>query len=408
MRKYEQANQLEKDGVTASDVTSTAQKVCLLTAITLLFFGCGQILRMKHQKGDPISSSSVKLPPLNLRTAQTAVLQALSIGLPIYAALKIGGFLVAFALLLATASGVPNLMGATPAVAAQERYSRKTWTVTLIGGSTLLSFFGMNQPWDSSPLMGYLALLLSVFALSPPFPSIRRQGPIPEPGLVAESLSRQVQAGDAIQSSVVATIDAPLALVSAGSLVLLNLVTSRGLPFSAAELFYLSIPSGLFAISLISSFSSNLRSPSKVGLAASAGAAALLCSPHVQDEYLVYAARGILAAASFLASRVDDSHLRIDALSSNHSHHHHSHNHSHNSKDASAITKRLIHHSEAYPLLNSILKEKDSRSIFYFMWLAAIITPSTANSANRTQSEFRLHAGPAILRLRDRLSWSAQ
>lgn len=354
--------------MTARDVASTAQKACFLTAITLLLFGCGQIMRTNHRKGSSVSSSSVKLPPLNVKSAQSAAFQAFSIGLPIYAALKIGGFLVAFALLLATASGVPNLMDATPVVAGRERYSRKTWTIALIGGSTLLSFFGINQPWDSSPLMGYMALVLSAFVLSPPFPFIRRQGPIPEPGMVAESLAKQSQSADAIQPSVVVTLDAPLALVSGGSLTLLNLVISRGLPFSAAELFYLFIPSGLLAISLMSSFPSEFRSPNKVGLAVSTGAAALLCSPHVQDEYLVYAARGILVAASFFASRMDDSYLRIDALSHDHSNHHHSHSHSHNSKGSSAITKWLIRHSEAYPLLNSILKERDSRSIFYFMW----------------------------------------
>lgn len=315
-----------------------------------------------------MSGSSTKLPPLNKQNARSAILQAFSIGLPIYAALKVGGFIVAFALLLATASGVPSLMDATPAVTVKERYSRKILTIALLGGSTLLSFFGMNQPWDSSPLMGYMALMLSVFALSPPFPSIRRQGPIPEPGLVAESLSKQAQTASASQSSVIVTIDAPLALVSGGSLALLSIIISRGLPFGATELLYLLIPSGLFAISFVISFPSGLRSSNKVGLAASTGAAALLCSPHARDEYLVYAARGILASVSFFASRMDDSHLRIDARSHNHSHHHQSHSHSHNSKEASAITKWLIHHSEAHPLLNSILKEKDSRSIFYFMW----------------------------------------
>lgn len=357
-----------KDDVGAKSITSTGLKACLLTAITLLLFGCGHIMRMNYQKGSSMSGAAAKLPRLNMQNARSAVLQAFSIGLPIYAALKIGGFIVAFALLLATASGVPSLMDATPAAAARERYSRKILTIALLGVSTLLSFFGMNQPWDSSPLMGYMALMLSVFALSPPYPSIRQQGPIPEPGLVAESLSKQALAAGVSQSSVIVTIDAPLALVSGGFLALLSLVIARGLPVGAAELFYLSVPSGLFAISLMISFPSGLRSSNKVGLAANTGAAALLCSAHARDEYLVYAARGILAAVSFFASRMDDSHLRIDARSHNHSHHHHSHSHSHNTKEASVITKWLLHHSEAHPLFNSILKEKDSRSIFYFMW----------------------------------------
>lgn len=389
------------------DVTSTGQKACLLTAITLLLFGCGQMLRMNHRQGSSISRSPVKLPPLNLRSVQTAVLQAFSIGLPTYAALKIGGFIVAFALLLATASGVPSLMDATPAVAPKEKYSRKTLTISLIGGSTLLSYFGMNQPWDSSPLLGYMTLLLSAFALAPPFPAIRWREPITESGLVAESLSKQTQAADAIQSSVIVTMDASLALFSGGSLALLYLIISRASPFSTAELLYVITFSGLFALSLTVSVPSGLRSPDKVGLAASLGAAALLCSPHAQDEYLlVYAGRGILAAASFFASRMDDSQLRIDARSHNHSRSHHGHSHS--STETSAFTKWLIHQSEAYSLLNSILKEKDSRSIFYFMWWVATLLRSAPHFADVPQPELRIHAGSAILWLPDRLSWSAQ
>jgi zinc transporter 5/7 len=114
------------------------------------------------------------------------------------------------------------------------------------------------------------------------------------------------------------------------------------------------------------SLPSSLRSPKKTGLAICAGTAALLCSPHAQDDLLmVYAARGILATASFFASQRDDMHLHLDAHAHNHTH---SHSHSHTTSESSRVSKWLLHKSEPYPLLYSILKEKDSRSIFYFMW----------------------------------------
>jgi zinc transporter 5/7 len=304
----------------------------------------------------------MKFPTPDGTTVKAALLQIFSIGLPILAALKIGGFLVAFALLLARASGLPSLVHAGPRSATSERYSQKPFTIALLGAATLLSFLGTNPPWDSSPFFGYLALTLSVFVLSPPFPSVRRQGSIPEPGLVAEKVS------DASQSTVIVTTDAPLALVSGGSLTVIGLIISRGLPFSVSDLVYLLISAGLFAFSLMVSFPTGLRSSNKVGLVASAGAAALLCSPHIRDDFLVvYAARGVLVAGSFFASRMDDSHLRSDAHSHNHTHHH-NHSHTHSMAEPSRVTKWLVHRSEAYPLLHSILKEKDSRSIFYFMW----------------------------------------
>ncbi|KAJ6126544.1 Cation efflux protein [Penicillium sp. IBT 18751x] len=333
----------------------TGQKTIFLTAMTLLIFGFGRLARLHHQNAASMSTSSIKFPSPDGKTTKAAFLQILSIGLPIFATLEIGGFLVAFAILLAQASGLPNLVHADLRTATTERYTQKPYTIALVGTAALMSFLGMNKSWDSSPLAGYLALMLSLFVLSPPFPSIRRQGPISEPGLVTE------KASDASQTSVLVTTDAPLALVSGFSLAVLSLIVSRGLPFSIFDLIYLLASAGLLAASLMFSFPTGLRSPNKVGLAVSAGATALSCSPHIRDDLIVvYAARCVLAAASFFASRMDDSRLRPDV---------HSHSHSHSTTESSRVTKWLVHRSEAYPLLHSILKEKDSRSIFYFMCL---------------------------------------
>lgn len=358
------------DATTAAigSAEQVGSKVGLVTAITLLTFGCGQILRKNHLQGGSMSASSIKLPAASAKTAQLALQQVFSVGLPIYAALKVGGFLVAFALLLATASGLPNVINTTFQSGPSERYSRKIFTIALLVAVVLLSFVGMNQPWGSSPLMGYLALLTSVFVLPPPFPTLRRQGPIPEPGLVAESMA-QSKAADAGQSSVVVTLDTPLALITGALMSGLTLIVSRGLPLSSWELIYLLPAAVSFAMSLMIWFPSGLRSSDKVGLAVSTATAALLCSTHIKDDHLfIYAARSILAAVSFFAARMDDSHLRLDAHTHTHPHNHHHHGHSHGSTETTRVTKWLLHRSEDYPLLHSILKEKDSRSIFYFMW----------------------------------------
>lgn len=362
----------DQEDVALELTSNVGRTTCILTALTLLLYGCGQFVRLHQQR----NSSSVKVPTPNVKTAQTAILQTLSVGLPIYAALEVGGFLVSFSLLLGMASGVPKMMDEGSASVVKEKFSRKVFTIALLAVTTLLGFFGMNHAWCSRPFTGYLALMLSVFALPSPFPNLRWEGPIPEPGLVAQSMSQHGKASDANQSSVAVTIDAPLALISGGTLASINLIVSRGSLFSISELLYVFIFTGLFATSLMISSPSKLRSPDKIGLAAITGAAALLCSPDIQDEYvLAYTARGILTAMSFVASRMDDSHLRADGHAHNHSHRRrHSHSHSRSIAHSSAVTKWLIHHSEAYPLLNSILKERDSRSIFYFMWCVLFIS----------------------------------
>ncbi|KAJ5454831.1 uncharacterized protein N7458_005787 [Penicillium daleae] len=365
--------EIPEDPTTASigSLEQVGSKVGLMTAMTLLAFGCGQIVSKNYLQGGSLSTTSIKLPVPSAKTAHLALQQVFSVGLPIYAALKVGGFLVAFALLLASASGLPNLVNIVSQNGPSERYSKKVFTTALLVTVVLLSFVGMNQPWGSSPLMGYTALLTSVFVIPPPFPTLRRQGPIPEPGLVAESMAQQSKASDAGQSSVIIPTDAPLALITGASLAGLTVIFGRGLPFSTSELIYLLPAAVSFATSLMIWFPSGLRSPDKVGLAVCTATAALLCSPHIKDDFLfVYAARGILAGVSFFAARMDDSQLRLDAHSHTHArtHHHHGHS-SHGGTETLRVTKWLIHRSEDYPLLHSILKERDSRSIFYFMCL---------------------------------------
>lgn len=326
-----------------------------MTAMTLLIFGGGQILRSRS------SNHSIKFPARNTKSAQALISQIISVGMPMFAALKIGGFLVAFTLLFATASGVPTAFERDPRK--KERYTRKMLSVALLAVAVISSVVILNKPWDSSPIMGYIALLGSIFVVPPPFPSLRSNGPIPEPGLVVP----QAKSSGHDHSAVVVTTDAPLALISGASLALLTIIFNRGLAFDTSDLVYIGIPTGLFAVSLMTSQPESLRSPAKSGLAAFAGTAALLCAPHSQDDLLVvYSTRVMFAMAAFFASRRDDSHLHVDAHAHNHSH---GHSHSHVTSEATGISKWLLQKSESYPLLHSILKEKDSRSIFYFMCL---------------------------------------
>ena len=356
----------EKASITTfKGIEQAGQKACVLTAVTLLLFGVGRLARLNYQNGSSLSLA--KFPSPSAQSAQAAFLQICSIGLPIYASLKVGGFLVAFALLLATATGLPNLVASDSRMLAQERYGRKTFTIAVLAAAITLSYLGLNNAWDPWPLTGYLALLLSVFVISPPFPFLRRQGPIPEPGLVAGYRSKEDQASGSNQSAVVVTTDAPLALVSGSCLMVIAMLISGGLPFSLADSIYFLAPAGLLAAALMVSSPAGLRSSHKFGLAVSTGAASLLSSPHIRDDIvMVYAARCLLTLVSFFAARMDDKHLRVDAHSHSHTHHHH--NHSHEPTEVSVVTKWLLRRSETYPLLYSILKEKDSRSIFYFMW----------------------------------------
>ncbi|KAJ5220550.1 hypothetical protein N7468_009754 [Penicillium chermesinum] len=299
------------------------QKTGFVTALTLFIFGCSQLVRAHQQTGSSMDMSAIKFPAATVKTAQTAFLQICSVGLPIFASLKVGGFMVAYSLLLATASGVPTLVRTNLHNAAAERYKQKPFTIALLTAATMLSMLGLNKSWDSAPLMGYMALITSIFVLPPPFPSLRFQGPIPEPGLVAESLSQQRKISGTGQPAVLVTADAPLALISAISLAVVSFIVSRGVPFELSDLGYLLMSAGPFAISLMIVAPASIRSGEKLGLGVCTGAAALLSSPHIEDELVfLYAGHQVVNFAQ-----------------------------------------------RSLSLLYSILKEKDSRSIFYFMCL---------------------------------------
>lgn len=108
-----------------------------------------------------------------------------------------------------------------------------------------------------------------------------------------------------------------------------------------------------------------LRSPQKFGLLLGSAAAAVLCNIPAHTDFLItYATRSGLTLLSFFISRIKEQHPLSDVpLNQN------DHRYSHSASEPSNATKLILQYSESYPLLYSILKERDSRSIFYFMSL---------------------------------------
>ncbi|RJE26732.1 zinc transporter [Aspergillus sclerotialis] len=321
------------------------ERTGIVTAGAMVLIGCAQTVFLHG--GDP---STFAWPKLNAKSARMIFLQICAIGLPVYAAFKVGGFLVAFILLLALASGMPTIVQkASPIKASQDRLGQKKFTITLIATAIGLGFLGINTPSDRRPFLGYVALFISVFLLRPPFFGLGQPGAISVGlGLTSTEIP-SAGPGDGV-----------LNIISGIFLTFITLIFSKDFSFTALDFIYLSIVAGLIAAPLLYLRPTSMRSPRKFGLAIGAAAAALLCAPPSRDGvFIAYVGRSILAGMSFVTARFDDRHLRLTT----NSHHHHVHS------DASRITKLIIHYSEPYPLLYSILQESDSRRIFYFMSL---------------------------------------
>ncbi|KAI3088106.1 hypothetical protein CBS147353_13 [Aspergillus niger] len=339
-----------------------ASKTSMLTAVTMIVYGCGQLFRSIQRGG---SDSEVTLPRMSSSAASAALLRVSSVALPIYATLKVGGFLVACGLLLPVASGLPTVVqGYGLHSSAQSRLSQKKVTAMLLVTIIALSLWGMNATRDPHPYLGYVSLLTSVFVLRLPFsgtPSVSADlDYLTSNGAVSQKQSTKQDSGKLSSS------DSILAVLSGIILALVTVVVSGNVSLKASNMMYQLAAAGALATSLIFVSPSHLRSPQKIGLMIGVGAAALLSSPPLQEKvHLAYVARAIATAASFLAARFDDRQMRL----SQHSHTHNHHHHAHSGADATKITRLIIQYSEPYPLLYSILKESDSRRIFYFMSL---------------------------------------
>ncbi|KAL4911755.1 cation efflux family-domain-containing protein [Aspergillus aurantiobrunneus] len=332
-----------------------------LTAATLVLYGGFALVRLSQRVG---CESAMRIPRLDSTTGTSAFSQICSIALPIYATLKVGGFHVAFSLAIAIGSGLPTLIrDRTSASNEKGRQSFKKLTTALILTVIVLSFFGMNALWDSSAFLGYTALLASVFLIRPPFPAASNSSHGSGSGLGISIPGRPNGLAQTLPEPDNSSRDPMIAALSGLVLGFLTLLVTRGFSFGASDNMYLLAVAGSLAACLMYLDTSNIYSPRKIGVAVATGSAALFCSPPTRDDiYIVYILRILIATASFFAASFDDKRSGSDENA-------HNHHHAHSTSDSSQATKLILRYSEPYPLLYSILKERDSRRIFYFMSL---------------------------------------
>ena len=344
-------------------IQRAGQKALFLSSVTLILTGGWHTLKLQKEGEDISRTFKTKIDRMDGKMAKESFLQILSVALPIYATLKIGGFLVAFALSLAMASGVPAKITGKMVNSLQEHLRRRRFSAILLTTVLVLSFLGLNQTWDHRPSSGIMALLLSVFTIRPPVPE-PQQSPESVLGTPADgSLSNgSVSAQDKRSgtSRIAGPDNAVLAVLSGAVLAIVAILISLwngNFTFGIGDLFYTVFISGIVAMSYIFAPASSLQSPEKYGLVVGVGASVLLCAIRPGDShFMTYLIRICIATMSVFTSRYDDWQLRV------------SHEHGHSHQGYSKVTELVLSYSEPYTLLYSIVKERDSRRIFYFMW----------------------------------------
>lgn len=374
-----------------------------LTSGILLVLGLVGRIHASHSSLDRrkktlgVAGDTERKPTKILSTQNTKriVGRMLSVGLPFYASLKLGGGRSGLAMLIAGAGGLLSSNGPKGDLSRLKGWKRlitaRKWTLIALVVGIIWDILGFTSRQESTAVaFGYIALALSFFVFQPPFSqSTTKSSPINAPSPISAASTSAVPAtpwehtsSATVSSSSLAqlsplistTQDTNLTLVTGVLSFLFAVFTSM---FSASAIhsgntlqwawFALAIGGG--AGSLVVAQPAALNKNPKFSFLI--GSALSLFMPNVfSSAWTLRAFQTILLGLSYIGVQIDRS-SNIFSGSSKHNHHHHVHDHDqhpgHRELNPSKLTAVLLNLSQRWPLLHSILAEKDSRRIFYFM-----------------------------------------
>ena len=394
------------DGLPLSSLTAPEVPVLLdistLTSLTLVLVGLrGKIGIMSATGLDKRKKSLTGMEEVQktqwIHMARRIAARFLTVGLPFYATSKLGGARVALVMLIALASNIMTIEGETTDLTRAKGWSRlltqRRWTLV----SILLQFASDLTGFTNSSavveiVLGYITLGMTVFVLPPCFMSSR-----PKVSVVTST----APASESKTSAVLATPweeppqleDKPSKLPRLSPMISspedVNLTFYSGLVLGVLSIivFIFSGSSAgtmseyWLAWSLLSTFATalvlttadprSLQGNKKFGLVfgslLSSFALTMLCS----EAWSSLAYQSLFVGLSFAATKFDTHKaFSISSHSDHHQHHHHQPMKLNIPEHAqmSRLSEFVILHVPHWPLLHSILAEKDSRRIFYFMW----------------------------------------
>jgi zinc transporter 5/7 len=351
-------------------------EACQLASGTLLLVGILAKLRASERTMDRRKDSGPSRHAhiaLDISTLQALVLRTMSVGLPFYAAMKLGGMRTGLVLLVSIAANLTCLDSALrPSMSQwiQQAVSKKL-TLAAILLSAISDFAGFTIHTSFSDLLlGYLALAVTVVYLNPPLPTAN----------TSSSSSARVGSTGAWRSVswnvsplTCSKGDVNLTLISGGLLSLITIIASilMGHPPSL-------VPSsiGLSTLSIASATAANvlaqpaaLRSSTKAGLGLGClltASCAFLFSPSLWPGTICNGGLSALAFAGVMFDTLTSS--SRDDHSHDHAHNVKTHHHHHDDTQYSPFTRLVLSKCEPGSLVHSIIIEKDSRRICYFTW----------------------------------------
>ena len=318
----------------------------------------------------------------------------LSVGLPFYATYRLGATRVSLVMLLGLASNIiaidNEVTDLTKAQGWKRLLSHRQWTLSSIvlqlfcDLSGLISKSGAVNLW-----LGYTALALSILVLPPSFPSSRPKFSVSTSSAPASeskasaaiSAPWETPRKDGLRSpqthmlSPMTSSPQDVNLTLWSGLVLLAFSIIANLLFIDSEALSLNhlswniLPGFAAAVVMTVTEPKSLRSNKGLGLVLGSLTSNLILTLLGGASWSSFTYQGIFVGISFVALKYD-----IHRAFSLNSHSNHQHRHQPpkvqitEHGQMSRFSATLIKNIPQWPLLHSILVEKDSRRIFYFMW----------------------------------------
>ncbi|KAI9782425.1 MAG: putative zinc transporter msc2 [Peltula sp. TS41687] len=331
----------------------------------------------------------------NFESARSVLARGLGVGLPLYSTLKLGGSRVAIVLL--TMSALPSTNDDYRDISVMEGWKRflimrKATVASLVLGIACDAMLIVEKTDLKAVALGYLTLAISVLVFQPPFPSISRISPVSKSQSFSGPLASAVKS---IRGDTPSFTETPATQVSKSPLIttpddlkhtlmtgiilgVMCIMSTLLLPHLAVDTYLVRWPVLLLAVAFLAGMlllvqPSILQTQRKIGLALGLSSTVLYISTSPKSTWKYGAIQASVGLASYLAVAYDTntvfkwprrkSHghekaLKFTVLEAGHGH-----------TKQSWFTRSLLGHTQRWPLLHSILAERDSRRIFYFMCL---------------------------------------
>ncbi|KAL9577833.1 MAG: hypothetical protein Q9212_006113, partial [Teloschistes hypoglaucus] len=318
------------------------------------------------------------------------------VALPIYAAISLGGARVALVLLMAIFTKILTLEDQGTALSDVRGWKQlvqyRRWTLGSVLVQVLFDF--LSRPTLAGYktfAIGYLALTISVVALPPPFPSIIRDmsshqdesqpasaSVVLSSGFETPSTAEMASMKKSTVSPLICTPDESAMTMKASGisaiLCLSAFLTSdlNAAAFSISSVGWLLLSIATTVMCLLMAEPKSLQENKGVGLLIGAITSTFTSYFFQEVTWQVLACQSALIGISFLATQIDTPTILATSIKSSQAHHHSHHramSRAAHTDDYSRFTRYLLETFQHRPLLHSILVEKDSRRIFYFMCL---------------------------------------